>query len=173
MSYSIYFGPTDTSALELIATVNDNTDTSFIHSYNWNGLNSVAGCYAVTATDSAQYGNESILSDTVCVDNCPEYWLPNVFSPNGDGENDSFMAIEPFNYIESIHIQIFNRWGQLVFESKDPYFRWDGNSLVNNEAVPSGVYYYYCIANSIRLSGIVPVSIQGFLHLFRDYNSFE
>ena len=173
MSYSIYFGPTDTSALELIATVNDNTDTSFIHSYNWNGLNSVAGCYAVTATDSAQYGNESILSDTVCVDNCPEYWLPNVFSPNGDGENDSFMAIEPFNYIESINIQIFNRWGQLVFESKDPYFRWDGNSLVNNEAVPSGVYYYYCIANSIRLSGIVPVSIQGFLHLFRDYNSFE
>ena len=173
MSYNLYFGPTDTSDLELIAVINDNLDTSFIHSYDWNGLNSVAGCYAVTATDSAQYGNESVLSDTVCVDNCPEYWLPNVFSPNGDGENDYFTAIEPFNYIESIHIQIFNRWGQLVFESRDPFFRWNGNSLESNEPVPSGVYYYLCTANSIRLSGIVPVSIQGFLHLFRDYNSFE
>ncbi len=173
MSYGIYFGKTDTSSLELIAVVNDNIDTTFVHSYDWNGQNSVAGCYAVTATDSAQYGNESILSDTVCVDNCPEYWLPNVFSPNGDGENDYFMAIAPFNYIESIHIQIFNRWGQVVFESNDPYFNWNGDRLDNNEIAPSGVYYYHCTANTIRLSGIAPVSIQGYLHLFRDYNSFE
>ena len=50
---------------------------------------------------------------------------------------------------------------------RDPNFNWNGNRMDNNEPTPSGVYYYNCIANTIRLSGIVPVSIQGYLHLFR------
>ena len=83
------------------------------------------------------------------------------------------MAIAPFKYVESIHIQIYNRWGQLIFESKDPSFHWNGLRFDNNEPAPSGVYYYNCIANTIRLSGIVPVSIQGYLHLFRDNNPVE
>ena len=55
------------------------------------------------------------------------------------------MAIAPFKYVESIHIQIYNRWGQLIFESKDPSFHWNGLRFDNNEPAPSGVYYYNCI----------------------------
>ena len=56
----------------------------------------------------------------------------------------------------------------MVYASKNPFFQWNGERIDNNEPVPSGVYYYSCIINSIRLSGIEPLQVQGFLHLFRD-----
>lgn len=50
--------------------------------------------------------------------------LPSAFSPNGDGEND-ILYVRGYN-VERIHLQIFNRWGQLVFESYDINNGWDG-----------------------------------------------
>jgi len=168
MSYSVYFTPIQDSSMTLIATISDVNDTTLIHYYTFNGTQSVAGCYAITAIDSIQYSNESVFSNTVCFDNCPSYWFPNVFSPNSDSENDYFMALEPFSYIESINLVIYNRWGQIVFSSLDPFFRWDGTNQESNMPVPSGVYYYVCTVNSIRLSGIEPVNLSGYLHLFRE-----
>ncbi|MBL0099519.1 MAG: gliding motility-associated C-terminal domain-containing protein [Saprospiraceae bacterium] len=75
------------------------------------------GCYAVTSVDSL--GNESILSNSVCVDNCPFYELPNTFTPNGDGFNDVFKPkVNLFVY--QIDLKVFNQWGNLVFETQDP-----------------------------------------------------
>ena len=66
------------------------------------------------------------------------FYIPNTFTPNGDGLNDTFgisgEAIKDFN------LQIFNRWGQLVFQSGNPNERWDGS--FNGEQVPQGVYVY-------------------------------
>lgn len=169
MSYNLYFKAVDTLDYLLLATFSTSSDTSFVHTNLWNNtIPSIAGCYRVTAVDSAQYSNESIFSNEFCVDNCPDYWFPNVFTPNADGDNDYFLAIAPFSYIESIDIKIYNRWGLLVYESKDPYFKWDGNRLDNSLPVPSGVYFYNCIVNTIRLSGIEPITLNGYLHLFRD-----
>ena len=61
----------------------------------------------ITAIDSAQYNNESIPSDTICFDNCPEFVLPNVFTPNNDGNNDAFQALMPIRYINAIDMHIF------------------------------------------------------------------
>ena len=56
--------------------------------------------------------------------------IPNVFTPNNDGWNDYYrMAGEGYSCTDSLTIQIFNRWGKLVFESNDPYFEWDGKDL--------------------------------------------
>jgi gliding motility-associated-like protein len=52
-------------------------------------------------------------------------YIPNAFTPNGDGINDFFFASK-LNVIE-FEIIIFNRWGQVMFQSNDPAFRWDGN----------------------------------------------
>lgn len=167
MSYNLYFTPIQGEPMSLIATIDSNQDTVFTHNYD----GSVAGCYAVTAIDSVQYGNESDTSNIVCFDNCPSYWLPNVFTPNGDGDNDFFTPLSPYKYVESIDIKIYNRWGQVIFETTDPDINWDGRHKDAGTIVPDGVYYYLCTVNTIRLIGIDPVVLKGFFHVFSDGSS--
>jgi len=162
MSYNLYYSPIEGGEMTLIETFDNIGDTTYLH--NDNG--SIAGCYTITAVDSVQYGNESDSSNVVCFDNCPSYWLPNVFSPNGDGVNDLFSALVPYNYVESIHIQIYNRWGQVIFETTNPDVDWDGKHMETGTLVPDGVYYYLCTVNTIRLVGIEPIILKGFFHLF-------
>jgi gliding motility-associated-like protein len=66
--------------------------------------------------------------------------LVNVFSPNGDGQNDFWIAKQTYSY-EEFSMVIYNRWGQLVYESIDPFFAWNGNDL-NGNALPDGTYFY-------------------------------
>lgn len=164
MSYNLYYTPVEGEPFTLLMTFSSQFDTTVMHVILPD--TSIAGCYYVTAVDSVQYGNESLPSNIVCADNCPNYSLPNVFSPNGDGDNDLFIPF-PYRYIESIELRIYNRWGQVIFETFDPDILWDGKSMENDQDVPAGVYYYYCKVNTIRLAGIEPVELTGFLHLFR------
>ncbi|MCT4583072.1 MAG: gliding motility-associated C-terminal domain-containing protein [Flavobacteriales bacterium] len=165
--YNIYYTAVEGDSMELIATINSADDTIFYHNNN----GSVAGCYYITSLDSIQYNNESDSSNVVCYDNCPIYWLPNVFSPNNDGKNEYFSPLAPYRYIESIDLKIFNRWGQIVYTSTDPAINWNGIHKDSGEPVPSGVYYYVCTVNTIRLSGIDPIELKGYFHLFRDHDS--
>ena len=162
MSYNIYYTPIQGEPMELLATITTIDDTTFTHTNDGSG----AGCYVVTATDSVQYGNESDSSNVVCFDNCPYYWLPNVFTPNGDGSNDFFTALEPYYHIESIDMHIYNRWGEQVFHTTDPDVKWDGIHMKSGNPATDGVYYYHCTLYTIRLTGIDPVNIKGFIHLF-------
>jgi gliding motility-associated-like protein len=109
------------------------------------------GCYNITAVDRS--GNESEPSNIVCVDNCPSYYLPNAFTPNGDGINETFMAFDnPFSkcprFVLGVEIFIVNRWGVEVFNynslssnENDIYIRWDGRDKKGKE-LPSGTYFY-------------------------------
>jgi gliding motility-associated-like protein len=65
-------------------------------------------------------------------------FIPDAFTPNGDGLNDRFKVIA--NFIQDYHILIFNRWGQLLFESHDINDSWNGK-YDGNEA-PGAVYTY-------------------------------
>lgn len=73
-------------------------------------------------------------------------WIPNVFSPNGDGLNDFF--ITPWLGIAEYHIMIFDRWGMLIFESYDPDFRWNG--YLHSEECQEGVYTWVIDGVSIK-----------------------
>ncbi len=109
------------------------------------------GCYYITAVDRS--GNESDPSNIVCVDNCPNYELPNVFTPNGDGINETFMAFDnPFakcpRFVDAVEIKIYNRWGVLVHSynsmsstENNIYINWDGRDL-NGRDLPAGTYFY-------------------------------
>ena len=68
--------------------------------------------------------------------------VPTAFSPNGDGENDTFQIKIDNHYLyDSTELWIFNRWGEYVFSTKRPEIGWDGNTLEGNE-VPTGSYVY-------------------------------
>ena len=54
------------------------------------------------------------------------FYIPNAFTPNGDGLNDSFKAIARYDYVNKYYFSIYNRWGQSVFETTDINKGWDG-----------------------------------------------
>lgn len=159
---SIYYKklPTDEYAL-LYQEDNPWIDSVFTHG----NLNEVAGCYAFTATDSV--GNQSDLTQQVCFDNCPVYQLPNIFTPNGDQFNEFVMPF-PYKYIEGIEIEIYNRWGQIVFKTNDINVNWDGTSSFTGLPCSGGVYFYTCIVKEQRLAGIEEKVINGFIQLIRN-----
>lgn len=98
-------------------------------------------CYYVTAVNESDMESEA--SNIVYADNrsCFSYRLPNVFTPNGDGYNDTFRAL-PNQYVEGFRIDIFNRWGNPVFSSDDPKFEWNGRMDGSGKECPDGVYFY-------------------------------
>ncbi|HET6991652.1 MAG TPA: gliding motility-associated C-terminal domain-containing protein, partial [Bacteroidia bacterium] len=167
VSYNIYYSAIEGDPMTLLSTINLSSDTTIIY----NNLTSVAGCYAVTALDT--FGNESAMSNLICVDNCPEYILPNVFTPNGDNTNDYFIPF-PYRYIKDVDVKIYDRWGVLIFQTTDPNIHWDGRDMTTNKLCTDGVYYYTCTVNEIHLTGIVPRELKGFVHLFgKDVGQFH
>jgi gliding motility-associated-like protein len=167
VKYNIYFATTDVGALQLIDSVTTIDTTNYTIQYLYEGkIPSVAGCYAVTAIDSS--GNESIIVTKECVDNCPIYDLPNVFTPNDDGINDLYKVLIPYRYVKDIDIKIYNRWGTKLFETTNIDILWDGKNMANKKLCPDGVYYYVCIVNEIRLTGIVPHVLKGFIQLISE-----
>lgn len=70
-----------------------------------------------------------------------EFDIPNVFSPNSDGLNDEFKIHYERDLVQIENFRIYNRYGELIFESKDADIGWDGN--FNGVPVNSGVYVYY------------------------------
>ncbi|MEO0041212.1 MAG: hypothetical protein RL329_660 [Bacteroidota bacterium] len=162
--FKVYYTEKQGGTWKLIATITNRNDTTFEHR-NANGT--IAGCYAVTAVDSI--GNESAKSNTVCVDNCPYYKLPNTFTPNGDGQNDLFKPMkDAFRYIEKVDFQVFNRWGQAVFQTNDPHIGWNGKNI-NGDDLATGTYFYICTVFEQRLEGVVQKKevLKGFIELIR------
>lgn len=162
----IYYTNEDEGDFELIHTMNATT-----MSYKHFPENSLGACYYLTAVDSA--GNESICSDFVqCVDICTYYELPNIFTPNGDNINDLYHPL-PYKFVDRIDLKIYNRWGNLVFETEDPDINWNGEDINGGKVVSDGVYYYICDVYEQRLSGIIPRNISGFIHIYQNTQKQE
>jgi len=88
-------------------------------------VNSLVGCGSV--------------SDKVFIRVLEKVHIPNAFSPNGDGINDTWQIEKLVTYPEA-DIYIYNRYGQPVYHSKGYYKPWDGR--MNNQRLPFGTYYY-------------------------------
>jgi gliding motility-associated-like protein len=156
-SYKIYYGKSEDELTEL--TKVSSVSRTFRHFLN---EQNISGCYAVTALD--EKGNESKLSNIVCLENCPLYELPNTFTPNNDGSNDVFRPRKNL-FVSTIELKIFNEWGNLVFSTTDPEINWRGVSNSGKE-LTSGTYYYTCIVNEIFSNG-EEKRLKGFIHLLK------
>lgn len=162
-SYKIYYTADLEGELTEIAHIlspEAPNDTSYQHYVDNQTL---SGCYVVTALDAK--GNESSKESRTCIDMCSDFSLPNVFTPNDDGKNDIFKA-NSFYSVEKLNIQIFNRWGELVYETNDRKVNWDGTYLNTNKKVTDGVYYYICDIWEKRLSGTEVRTLTGFIHVY-------
>jgi gliding motility-associated-like protein len=106
------------------------------------------------------------MSADFCLDNCPIFELPNIFTPNDDNINDDYRAVR-VRQIPLIDLVIYDRWGNLVYRTKDPYFRWDGVSAQTKLPVSEGTFYYVCYVYEPRLQGTVKRTLKGYLEVAR------
>ena len=97
--------------------------------------------YTVMVTDTNGCTAEKSITIEVQNTACDEpfIYLPNAFSPNGDGKND-VLYLRGLN-LTDIYLAVYNRWGQMVFETRDQDVGWDGT--FNGEPVVPDVYGYY------------------------------
>lgn len=72
---------------------------------------------------------------------CKNPLIPNIFSPNGDNVNDTWV-IKAFNYFNNPIVTIFNRYGQMVFKSVGYKTPWDGTYMNTKQRLPLATYYY-------------------------------
>lgn len=118
----------------------------------------VGGTYHVklTATNSTNGCAISVTEGDYVIKYGNVIFIPNAFTPNNDGVNDKFAP--SITNIKVYHIQIFNRNGNVVFDSRDPMQPWDGN--YGTQQVPVGIYYYVIDAigldnNTIKQAGYI------------------
>lgn len=100
------------------------------------------GVYTITLTvvDSNGCINSIIKNEFIHVLKDLKVLIPSGFTPNSDGINDEFFITT--KYVTSIQMVIMNRWNQIVFETNDLNFRWNGTDK-SGKACPEGVYSYY------------------------------
>lgn len=90
--------------------------------------------------------------DGISIQKVPVPEMPNVFTPNQDGTND-FIDFSKYCISNECHVTVLNRWGNVVFDSNDGSFIWNGQ--IQNEVLSDGVYFYVLETNSITKQGFV------------------
>lgn len=87
---------------------------------------------------------------------CPQIEIPNVFTPNGDGINDVFKVNLSGNALQNFRIDIYDRWGLLIFTSESINYKWDGRTTSGKKVV-EGTYFYIVELNGTVYKGHVMV----------------
>jgi gliding motility-associated-like protein len=107
------------------------------------------GSYPVQLTVSNIYGCTAYTSDTVVIK--PDYaiFVPNSFTPNGDGLNDFFIPQGVGINSEYYHLYIFDRWGILIFESTDTAKGWDGKVKDSQLSAQIDTYVWKVITQDV------------------------
>ncbi|MEP7321352.1 MAG: PKD domain-containing protein [Saprospiraceae bacterium] len=137
----------------LKSVVNFSNQSKGAISYSWNfGDNSVS---AITNpihhyTDTGKFNIVLVaLHENGCIDTASKtlevllnisYFLPNAFSPNNDGVNDIYVGNGAILGMQDFKMSIYNRWGEVVFLSEDPFGGWNGRKQNNGPVEPNGVY---------------------------------
>ncbi|MEZ4885282.1 MAG: PKD domain-containing protein [Chitinophagales bacterium] len=144
-------------SIQIVALAN--SSTSDLPTYIWDNIEtlSCSDCFNPVATpeitttytlnvvdEDGCDATQSVVVNVIIPEPVPQLTVSNAFSPNGDGMNDVFRPI--FDEMTTgITIQIYNRWGEMVFESSDRNAYWDGT--YKDEVVPVGVYVYWMIVD--------------------------
>jgi gliding motility-associated-like protein len=116
-----------------------NNEENPIHNYP-----DVAGQYHITLLAT---NNNGLCTDSaeayITINDLLIYYVPNAFTPDGDAFNNTFTPVftsgfDPYNY----HLTVFNRWGEIIFESYNAAIGWDGTYPNGGELCQDGVYVW-------------------------------
>ncbi len=119
------------------------------------------GSYTVQVTDP---DGCTIEKTTEVVDKCEPYlFVPDIFTPNGDGNNDIFEIFG--RYFTDLDLKIYNRWGEVIYASDSLEKRWDGT--YKGTMVPPGVYAYKISYKSFYFPEREPEVRRGAVAVFR------
>ncbi|MEO5583551.1 MAG: gliding motility-associated C-terminal domain-containing protein, partial [Saprospiraceae bacterium] len=137
-AFNLYFKNNSISGTYTkIATITDLN----LHTFRHIPDSGFTGCYILTTVDKNK--NESLKLGEICPASCGlDYELPNTFTPNDDGKNDIFTPRINSGVIK-VKFEVFNRWGELLYQTEDPSLQWDGRDQKKKE-ISDGVYYYVC-----------------------------
>lgn len=136
------FTPDPGSLVENEITYSDQSFDAAIHSWDFDSssvpsvsseVNPIVlypsaegGTHTTCLTVYTMEGCQDQICKEVIIENEVLFYVPNAFTPNGDGENDIFRPEGSGISTDDYTMQVFNRWGQLIFESKDYDIGWDG-----------------------------------------------
>lgn len=144
---------TTSQNIYLIATNGTCSDTTMISL-------SVVNCGCMDPT-AINYDETATVDDGSCMYHEPEISVPNIFTPNGDGKNETYQFIQQ-NYITGIEYRIFNRWGNVMYQTDKLNTYWDGKT--DGKDASEGVYFIKYEATGLNGE---KVSGHTFFHLVR------
>ena len=119
-----------------------------------------AGTYTVTLRTYKKCCYEEKVQ-TIRIAACPnKFFVPNAFSPNGDGKNDEWRIAG--GTIKKMDVFVYNRWGQQIYSSNSLQFGWNGKLAGTTQ--PIGTYAYYA---QVEFTDGEKKDLNGFIHLVR------
>jgi len=149
--FTVDAGPDVELSLGQSTTFTPTISAATVASYNWTPVATLtcSNCespdaspsttteYLITVVDDAGCS----VSDSLVVKvSSPELLIPTAFSPNGDGVNDFFRALN--KNLVKYNLEVYNRWGEKVYETSDPFEGWDG--VYQGIRQPMEVYTWQC-----------------------------
>lgn len=136
--YDLFFYNDSMGVKENVVSRKAHDTLQFKHAYI--SLNQDFYCYEVLAYKQDSSWVQS-LSNKVCIETLPRLFAPNAITNNSDQLNDGFLVQGVF--VKQFELQIYNRWGELVFETQNMQEPWDGT--FNGKPAPADVYVYIAI----------------------------
>jgi len=150
------FGPQPTTIVSSLITFTNTSvnASSYYWDFGYNGDNStdvnptyyypdsVPGSYVVCLTATNGSGCDSTVCQTVIIDDEFLLYVPNSFTPNGDGLNDEFRAHVNAYDVTGFEMRIFDRWGEELFVSNFPSVGWDGRAKGSPTVAQTDVYVW-------------------------------
>lgn len=109
-----------------------------------------ADTFRVTLITTDTAGCLDTARATVAVRDFLTFYIPNAFTPNGDGLNDGFGPVAWNIEVEDYEMSIFDRWGKQVFFSRNPAETWNGKVNNQGERVPVGAYAYRILLKAVH-----------------------
>jgi len=120
-------------------TYNTYSDSVYVHEYS----DQDTGRYIVRLTVTNSYGCQDSIRDTVIIVGDHTLFVPNAFTPNFDGSNDTFFPMGLGIDNDEFEMMIYDRWGDMIFKSDGFNQSWDGRSNKGGEVAQQDVYVWF------------------------------